>query len=98
MPKCLLLTCLFAVSASLKQKLSVGIISSYAAQVGAIQEKLERSVFMHSHFEVKVKAVDGFQGSEEDVIIISTVRSNNDGNIGFLSNSKRANVALTRAK
>lgn len=42
--------------------------------------------------------MDGFQGGEEDIIIISTVRSNRDGIIGFLSNSQRTNVALTRAR
>lgn len=47
---------------------------------------------------VKVNSVDGFQGSEEDVIILCTVRSNADGSVGFLSNLNRANVALTRAR
>uniref|UniRef100_A0A453CKW4 DNA2/NAM7 helicase-like C-terminal domain-containing protein n=1 Tax=Aegilops tauschii subsp. strangulata TaxID=200361 RepID=A0A453CKW4_AEGTS len=49
-------------------------------------------------FKVKVKSVDGFQRAEEDVIIISTVRSNKAGSVGFLTNMQRTNVALTRAK
>jgi len=47
---------------------------------------------------VKVSTVDGFQGGEEDVIIISTVRYNNMGFVGFISNFQRTNVALTRAR
>ncbi|XVF85502.1 hypothetical protein PTKIN_Ptkin17bG0122800 [Pterospermum kingtungense] len=80
------------------RELSVGIISPYAAQVVAIQEKLGRRYDKIDGFAVKVKSVDGFQGGEEDIVIISTVRSNNSGAIGFLSSSQRINVALTRAR
>ncbi|XVF02940.1 hypothetical protein REPUB_Repub04eG0217900 [Reevesia pubescens] len=81
-----------------REMLSVGIISPYAAQVVAIQEKLGGKYEKTDGFAVKVKSVDGFQGGEEDIIIISTVRSNSSGTIGFLSNSQRTNVALTRAR
>lgn len=47
---------------------------------------------------MKVKTVDGFQGGEEDIIIISTVRSNTGSSLGFLSCDQRTNVALTRAR
>ncbi|CAN6240616.1 unnamed protein product [Urochloa humidicola] len=79
-------------------KLSVGVVSPYNAQVRAIQEKVGKSYDMYDGFSVKVKSVDGFQGAEEDVIIVSTVRSNGAGSVGFLTNLQRTNVALTRAK
>lgn len=66
----------------------IGIISPYADQVKVMQEKTP----------VEVKTVDGFQGREKEIIIISTVRSNDYGNIGFLSDLRRLNVAITRAK
>ncbi|MCL7044876.1 hypothetical protein MKW94_000406, partial [Papaver nudicaule] len=81
-----------------REKLTIGIISPYAAQVAAIQEKLGHKYEKLKYFAVRVKTVDGFQGGEEDIIIISTVRSNSEGSIGFLSNLQRTNVALTRAR
>ncbi|KAG2708641.1 hypothetical protein I3760_05G201900 [Carya illinoinensis] len=84
-----------------RQKLSIGVISPYAAQVAAIKDKLDklgRKYVNTDGFAVKVKSVDGFQGGEEDIIIISTVRSNRSASIGFLSNHQRTNVALTRAR
>ncbi|KAF3341615.1 helicase MAGATAMA 3 [Carex littledalei] len=76
---------------------NVGVISPYAEQVKAIQGRLERYL-KHEFLTVKVRSIDGFQGGEADVILMSTVRSNRDGNIGFLSDKRRINVALTRAK
>jgi superfamily I DNA and/or RNA helicase len=81
-----------------EQKLSVGVISPYAGQVVAIQEKLGWKYDNIDGFAVKVKSVDGFQGGEEDIIIISTVRSNSCASIGFISNPQRTNVAITRAR
>lgn len=66
----------------------IGIISPYADQVKIIQDRTP----------VEVKTVDGFQGREKEIIIISTVRSNKNGNIGFLNDLRRLNVAITRAK
>lgn len=82
------------------KKVKVGIISPYKAQVSAIEKKVEkyRTGAHGSNFAVRVSSVDGFQGGEEDVIIISTVRCNGNGAVGFLSNPQRANVALTRAR
>ncbi|KAM0832855.1 hypothetical protein ACQ4PT_064636 [Festuca glaucescens] len=89
---------LFKESVSTGSKISVGIISPYNAQVRAINEKVGKSYNMYDGFPVKVKSVDGFQGAEEDIIIISTVRSNGAGSVGFLTNMQRTNVALIRAK
>ncbi|KAM0838873.1 hypothetical protein ACQ4PT_060689 [Festuca glaucescens] len=89
---------LFQESTSSRTRLSVGILSPYNAQVRAFQEKLEKSYSSYDGFSLKIKSVDGFQGGEEDIIIISTVRSNEDGAVGFLKDTKRTNVALTRAK
>lgn len=66
----------------------IGIISPYADQVKIIQDRTP----------VEVKTVDGFQGREKEIIIISTVRSNDNENIGFLKDLRRLNVAITRAK
>lgn len=66
----------------------IGIISFYDDQVRMINRRTP----------VEVKTVDGFQGREKELIIISTVRSNNHGQIGFLKDMRRLNVAITRAK
>ncbi|CAJ1970808.1 unnamed protein product [Sphenostylis stenocarpa] len=82
-----------------RKKVSIGIISPYNAQVYEIQEKIKKyDSPSYPDFSVTVRSVDGFQGGEEDIIIISTVRSNGSGNVGFLTNTQRANVALTRAR
>ncbi|KAL5648067.1 hypothetical protein ACJX0J_042422, partial [Zea mays] len=80
-----------------KKKISVDVISLYAAQVTALQERI--SWFQNNEFvSIKVQTVDSFQGDEKDIIILSTVRCNSGGNIGFLDSDRRANVALTRAR
>ncbi|KAI3794405.1 hypothetical protein L1987_37036 [Smallanthus sonchifolius] len=90
---------LFKQAVARKQRVSVGCISPYKAQVNAIQEKIDmKYTGYETYFTVHVRSVDGFQGSEEDVIIISTVRCNDKGSIGFLANHQRTNVALTRAR
>lgn len=66
----------------------IGIISPYADQIKIISDKTD----------VEVKTVDGFQGREKEIIIISTVRSNDYGELGFLTDMRRLNVAITRAK
>ena len=71
----------------------IGIVTPYAGQVRTIRDMLPESMQ-----GVEVRTVDGYQGREKDVIIFSCVRSNSDGNVGFLSDRRRLNVALTRSK
>ncbi|KFK33321.1 hypothetical protein AALP_AA6G359800 [Arabis alpina] len=91
---------LFKVSRQRTMKMSVGVVSPYKGQVRAIQERIgdKYSSLPGQLLTLNVRSVDGFQGGEEDVIIISTVRSNSNGKVGFLNNRQRANVALTRAR
>lgn len=73
-------------------------MSPYVGQVVAIQEKLGQIYESHDGFNVDVKSIDGFQGGEKDVIILSTVRTNNRTSLEFISSPQRTNVALTRAR
>ncbi|TAH23781.1 MAG: DUF2075 domain-containing protein, partial [Cytophagales bacterium] len=81
----------------LKNPASVGIISPYKAQVTLIQDKIAKE---HKHIfnKTSINTIDGFQGQEKDIIYISLVRSNDKNEIGFLSDTRRMNVAMTRAK
>ncbi|KAI4312707.1 hypothetical protein MLD38_037507 [Melastoma candidum] len=80
------------------QQISIGVITPYSGQVTLICEKIGKKYEKKSRFSVKVRTVDGFQGGEDDVIIVSTVRSNSGGFIGFVKDPNRANVTLTRAR
>lgn len=82
----------------MKGKLTIGIISPYAAQVRTIKDKIGRRYNNHEGFEVRVKSIDGFQGQEDDIIILSMVRCNTKGSVGFLYDNQRTNVAVTRAR
>ncbi|KAG6392694.1 hypothetical protein SASPL_146918 [Salvia splendens] len=81
-----------------KEKVRVGCISPYKGQVFAIQDALGKAYSSDAKdkFSVNVRSVDGFQGGEEDIIIISTVRCNRNGKIGFLENLQRTNIYLSR--
>ena len=91
---------------SQEKKLSIGIISPYRAQIKEIQRRLgsiDQFRIPYSDtdtqfIDLEVNSVDGFQGHEKDIIYLSLVRSNPDGSIGFLSETRRLNVAITRAK
>jgi len=71
----------------------IGVISPYAGQVRLIRSMVDDVIE-----GLEVKSVDGYQGREKEIIVLSTVRSNDAGKVGFLSNYRRLNVALTRAK
>ena len=76
----------------------VGIISPYAAQIRLLKNLAEESSNPDFYAGVEMQSVDGFQGREKEVIIMSTVRSNPTGELGFLKDARRLNVAITRAK
>ncbi|KAE8790127.1 putative ATP-dependent helicase [Hordeum vulgare] len=80
------------------QGLSIGVVSPYSCQVNAIKDRLGNKYDTCDGFHVTVKSIDGFQGEEDDIIILSTVRSNERGGLGFLADNRRTNVALTRAR
>jgi ATP-dependent RNA/DNA helicase IGHMBP2 len=83
----------------LKEGLTLGIITPYRAQVDQLNKLAEASVQIASLKKlVTINTVDAFQGQERDIIAISFVRSNNDGEVGFLGDIRRTNVAMTRAK
>lgn len=80
-------------------RIDFGIISPYKAQVRLIRKLLKMQKFYRGlRRQVAVNTVDGFQGQERDVVIISMVRDNEQGTIGFLRDLRRMNVALTRAR
>ncbi len=79
------------------QSSEIGVISPYSEQVRLIVQEVEEDEILRS-LDLDVNSIDGFQGQEKDVIYISLVRSNEDGEIGFLRDLRRLNVALTRAR
>ena len=83
----------------LDERIDIGIISPYRAQVQYLRQKLmKREFFKPFRRLISINTVDGFQGQERDVIVISLVRSNDEGQIGFLRDLRRMNVAITRAR
>ena len=83
----------------LDERIDVGIISPYRAQVQYLRRLLmKREFFKPFRRQISINTVDGFQGQERDIIVLSMVRSNDDGQIGFLRDLRRMNVAITRAR
>lgn len=91
--------------------MNIGVIAPYVAQISLLNRLLNMDEKYISRFKtvlgdhramqvpfIEVKTVDGFEGREKDVIVFSTVRNNSTGHIGFLSDRRRLNVGLTRAK
>ena len=83
----------------LNESIDVGIISPYRAQVQYLKRLIKKYEFFKPYRRlISVNTVDGFQGQERDIILISLVRSNDNGQIGFLKDLRRMNVAMTRAR
>ena len=83
----------------LDERIDVGMISPYKAQVQYLRRLVRNDVFFKPYRQaITINTVDGFQGQERDVILISLVRANEEGQIGFLNDLRRMNVAITRAR
>jgi DNA polymerase alpha-associated DNA helicase A len=75
-------------------KMSVGVIAPYSSQVVLIEEIINEKY----SYDLKISTVDNFQGQERAIIVISMVRSNDENDIGFMSEIRRMNVAITRCR
>ena len=83
----------------LDERIDIGIISPYRAQVQYLRHLIKKDALLKPLRHLfSVNTVDGFQGQERDIIVVSLVRSNKDGQIGFLRDLRRMNVAMTRAR
>ena len=83
----------------LDERIDFGVISPYKAQVQYLRQLVKKDAFFKPFRSLMtINTVDGFQGQERDVILISFVRANEDGQIGFLNDLRRMNVAITRAR
>lgn len=83
----------------IEERIDVGIISPYRSQVQFLRQMIKKDAYFKPFRHlISVNTVDGFQGQERDVIMISLVRANDEGQIGFLRELRRMNVAITRAK
>lgn len=80
----------------LKEK-NIVVITPYRAQVRYINDRIQEDETLYN-LNIRVSSIDGYQGQESDIVIISLVRSNVKGEIGFLKDYRRMNVAMTRAK
>jgi superfamily I DNA and/or RNA helicase len=86
-------------SKALEESIDFGVISPYRLQVQYLRQLVKKDEFFRPFRKlITIHTVDGFQGQERDVIFLSLVRANVEGNIGFLSDLRRINVAITRAR
>lgn len=81
-----------------KRRIEVAVIAGYTAQVGLLREMESQGVAEWPNLKVDCNSVDSFQGRQADVCIYSVVRSNERGDLGFLREQPRLNVALSRGK
>lgn len=83
----------------LDERVDFGVISPYRAQVQYLRGLIRRDEYLRPlRQQITVNTVDAFQGQERDVILVSLVRANEEGQIGFLADLRRMNVAMTRAR
>ena len=83
----------------LDERIDFGIISPYKGQVQLLRRMLRKNSYWKPlRHLISINTVDGFQGQERDIILISMVRNNEQGQVGFLSDLRRMNVAITRAR
>ncbi len=83
----------------LDESIDVGVISPYRAQVQYVRRLIKKKEFFKPFRHlISINTVDGFQGQERDIVLISLVRANAEGQIGFLRDLRRMNVAMTRAR
>lgn len=88
-----------SISRVMEEKMDIGVISPYRAQAQYLKHLIKRTPFFNPVRKlITVNTVDGFQGQERDIMLISMVRSNDEGQIGFLRDLRRMNVAMTRAR
>ncbi|HMV43075.1 MAG TPA: IGHMBP2 family helicase [Leptospiraceae bacterium] len=80
-----------------RKKISIGILSPYNEQIKTLKDRFEETN-LSKKYDIEISTIDSFQGREKDIIYISLVRSNEVGEIGFLSDTRRMNVAMTRAR
>jgi len=89
----------FGRSRFIEERIDIGVISPYKAQVQYLRSLLKRNAYLRPmKGQISINTVDAFQGQERDVILMSLVRANDEGQIGFLSDLRRMNVAMTRAR
>ncbi|CEM02535.1 unnamed protein product [Vitrella brassicaformis CCMP3155] len=83
-----------------RRSVSIGVVTPYGAQKRAFHQAIQQSASQLGRLakRITVNSVDGFQGDERDIIVLSCVRANGDRNVGFTGDKKRLNVALTRAR
>ncbi len=80
-----------------KTEIKIGILSPYNDQIKTLRDLFDKTN-LQKEYSIEISTIDSFQGREMDIIYISLVRSNDEGDIGFLSDIRRMNVAMTRAK